>query len=189
MFLDPFQLMIRIWRQPVPLSRFTTCVPEAKTVGIWTRLGICWTASSIQARAKASSDPGENIEGHDVQANQGSSVDLLANMAHADWLAKMKICGQTEHVWAALVHARGSGDDVSLYSMRVADWQVVDAVCILALYVIVVSGDGLDVVIRSDGDYCVAFVLSQLALRQGILDAASTVKQTPLVSERSPTLG
>lgn len=43
-----------------------------------------------------------------------SSVDLLGNMLQEEWLAKMKLCGQTERVWAALSDAKGNGaDDVS----------------------------------------------------------------------------
>lgn len=38
-------------------------------------------------------------------------------MLQDEWLAKMKICGQTERVWAALVHARGTGDEVSPYQI------------------------------------------------------------------------
>lgn len=43
-------------------------------------------------------------------------------MLQDDWLAKMKICGQTERVWAAFVHARGAGDDVG----RVEAEQIAD---------------------------------------------------------------
>lgn len=59
-----------------------------------------------------------------------------------------------------------------------ADSQLMDAVCLLALSIIVRSGDGIDIVIRIDGDYCVKMVLDQM--RQ-VGDLLSVAKSTLLV--------
>lgn len=60
--------------------------------------------------------------------------------------------------------------------------KVLYAVCLLALYIIVLSGDGIETIIRSDADNCVAFLLHELEQRNGILDPSSKVKKTPIVS-------
>jgi hypothetical protein len=107
-------------------------------------------------------------------------------MLQDEWLAKMKICGQTERVWTALSHARGSGDEVrrgEQYDQSTGlTEKVMYAVCLLALYIIVLSGDGIEAIVRSDAESCIGLILGELTQRDGVLDLDAKIKETPMVS-------
>jgi len=50
-----------------------------------------------------------------------SCVDILGNMQSEEWISKLRICGQTERVWAAFQGVRGEGDDVRTSHPDVTD--------------------------------------------------------------------
>lgn len=56
-----------------------------------------------------------------------------------------------------------------------------DAVCLLALYIIMNGLGGIEGIIRADSEGCVRFVTSLLKERNGLLDARWTGKVTPMV--------
>lgn len=59
------------------------------------------------------------------------------------------------------------------------------AVCLLALYIVVLSGDGIEAIIRSDADNVVGLLLDEQEQRNGVLDPDAKIKQTPIVSPAS----
>lgn len=60
------------------------------------------------------------------------------------------------------------------------------AVCLLALYIVVLSGDGIEAIVRSDANNVVGLLLEELDQRNGVLDPDSKIKQTAIVSPASP---
>lgn len=58
---------------------------------------------------------------------------------------------------------------------------MMDAVCLLALYIIMNGVAGVDGVLRADAQGCVRFVTSLLKERTGMLDEKWTGKVTPMV--------
>jgi hypothetical protein len=57
-----------------------------------------------------------------------------------------------------------------------------DAVCLLALYIIMNGVGGVEGVLRADADGCIRFVASLMRERNGVLDDKWIGKVTPMAS-------
>jgi hypothetical protein len=108
-------------------------------------------------------------------------------MKDAEWLSKLKMCGQVERVWEVLyaLSKVGERDEVSCHACcasAIADRQTMDTVCLLYLALLLESGSGIDLVLRADDRVVVALVLEMLRTSTGPLDRPVEGKMPAMVS-------
>jgi hypothetical protein len=98
---------------------------------------------------------------------RNSSVELLRNMQDGGWVTKLDVHGETEHIFEALVAARG-------------DDEVMDVVVLL--FIAILSATSLNTILHADLQTIISVVISNLGKKAGPLDVAYKGKVTRAVS-------